>query len=168
MTTFADRPTTVREPALLGQTVVLIGGSSGIGLETARSARSEGAEVVLTGRDAERLGRAATEVGAQRHAAFDATDPDRLDAFFRSFSTPIDHVMVTAGNPYYAPLADMDTADAARYVADHVRLPLDVARHTSGSVRPGGTLLLMSGTGARRPAVGISVTALLTAGLPAL
>jgi NAD(P)-dependent dehydrogenase (short-subunit alcohol dehydrogenase family) len=76
--------------------------------------------------------------------------------------------MVTAGNPYYAPLADMDTADAARYVADHVRLTLDVARHMAGSVRPGGTLLLMSGTGARRPAVGISVTALLTAGLPAL
>ena len=37
----------------------------------------------------------------------------------------------------------MDTADAARYVADHVRLTLDVARHVAGSVRPGGTLLLI-------------------------
>ena len=168
MTTLTGSSTAVREPPLLDQTVVLIGGSSGIGLETARCARSEGAQVVLTGRDPQRLGRAAADVGAHRHAAFDALDPDRLDAFFRSLPTPVDHVMVTAGNPYYGPLADMDTADAARYVADHVRLTLDVARHVAGSVRPGGTLLLMSGTGGRRPAVGISVTALLTAGLPAL
>ena len=81
MTTLIDSATGLREPALLGQTVVLIGGSSGIGLETARSARAEGAQVVLTGRDPERLGRAAADVGAQQHAAFDAHDPDRLDAF---------------------------------------------------------------------------------------
>src|SRR5215470_20038905 len=41
-----------REPELLGQTVVVIGGSSGIGLETARRARAEGADVILTGRNA--------------------------------------------------------------------------------------------------------------------
>jgi short-subunit dehydrogenase involved in D-alanine esterification of teichoic acids len=44
-----------REAGLLGQTVVLIGGSAGIGLETARRARSEGADVILTGRNPERL-----------------------------------------------------------------------------------------------------------------
>ncbi|HEY0813400.1 MAG TPA: SDR family oxidoreductase [Pseudonocardia sp.] len=163
MTTLTDSGT-----ALLGQTVVLIGGSSGIGLETARSARAEGADVVLTGRDEEHLKRAAEDVGAQRHAAFDAHDPDLLDDFFRSFSAPLDHVMLTAGGPYYAPFADMDIADAARYVAADVRLTLEVARHAARAMRPGGTLLLISGTGARRPAVGISVTALLTAGFPAL
>ena len=47
------------EPALADQTVLVIGGSSGIGLETARQARAEGAEVVLTGRDPDRLRRAA-------------------------------------------------------------------------------------------------------------
>lgn len=168
MTALTDTSTTVRDPALRGQTVVLVGGSSGIGLETARSARAEGAQVVLTGRDPERLGRAATDVGAERYAAFDAHDPDRLADFFGSFSAPIDHVFVTAGGPYYAPFADMDIADASRYVADHVRLTLEVARHAAGTVRPGGTLLLTSGTGGRRPAVGLSVIALLTAGLPAL
>ena len=72
-----------REPELLGQTVVVIGGSSGIGLETARAARAEGAEVIITGRDHERLERAAREVGALSTAAFDATDPDALDALLR-------------------------------------------------------------------------------------
>ena len=42
-----------REPELLGQTVVVIGGSAGIGLETARRARAEGAKVILTGRNPE-------------------------------------------------------------------------------------------------------------------
>ena len=51
-------------PTLQGQTVVVIGGSAGIGLETARLARSEGADVVITGRDPDRLRQAAGEVGA--------------------------------------------------------------------------------------------------------
>lgn len=168
MTTTADSSTAVGEPALLGQTVIVVGGSSGIGLETARRARAEGAGVVLTGRDPERLGRAATDVGAQSHAAFDATDTDRLDAFFHALPAPVDHVMVTAGGPFYAPLAEMDIAAARRYVAEHVGLTLEVARHVMTTVRPGGTLLLMGGTGGRRPAIGIGLLALLTAGLPAL
>ena len=81
-----------REPELLGQTVVVIGGSSGIGLETARRARAEGAKVILTGRNPERLQSAATELDAQSTAAFDATDFERLKQFFSDLPTPIDHV----------------------------------------------------------------------------
>jgi short-subunit dehydrogenase len=51
-----------REPELLEQTVVVIGGSAGIGLETARRARAEGAKLILTGRSQEPLQRAASEV----------------------------------------------------------------------------------------------------------
>jgi len=51
-----------REPALLGQTVVGIGGSAGIGLETARQARTEGAQLILAARDQDRLRRAASEL----------------------------------------------------------------------------------------------------------
>ena len=55
MTSAATPVSTPREPELLGQTVVVIGGSAGIGLETARRARAEGAEVILTGRNPDRL-----------------------------------------------------------------------------------------------------------------
>src|SRR6266550_6333395 len=71
-----------RELELLGQTVVVIGGSAGIGLETARHARTEGAKVILTGRNPERLKRAAAEVDALSTAAFDATDFKLLERFF--------------------------------------------------------------------------------------
>jgi NAD(P)-dependent dehydrogenase (short-subunit alcohol dehydrogenase family) len=50
-------------PELSGQTVVVIGGSAGIGHETARRGRAEGAEVILTGRNPERLTREQHLVG---------------------------------------------------------------------------------------------------------
>ena len=85
-----------REPELAGQTVVVIGGSAGIGLETARRARAEGADVILTGRDPDRLRQAAQELSAERTAAFDANDAASVARFFRGLPAPVDHVMVTA------------------------------------------------------------------------
>ena len=149
-----------------GQTVVLIGGSAGIGLETARRARADGAEVILTGRNAERLKQAATDVGARAVAAFDATDPAALGRFFAGLPGPIDHVMVTGPGPYYAPLAELDHARAVHDFDLHQWLPVAVAQHVVGRVRPGGTLLFMSGTSTRGP--GLSLMAAFSAALPAL
>src|SRR5690349_13782874 len=94
-------PAIQREPELLGQTVVVIGGSAGIGFETARRARSEGARLILTGRNPEPLQRAAAEFDALSTAAFDATDAASRERFFRDLPNTIDHVMVTAGRPHY-------------------------------------------------------------------
>lgn len=157
-----------REPELLGQTVVVIGGSAGIGLETARRARAEGAKLILTGRDPERLQHAASEVEALSTAAFDATDPAPLERFFRDLPATIDHVMVTAGRPYYGRLLDMDFAQARSALDSHLLLMLQVARNSAHKVRPGGTLLFMGGTGGRRPGVGLAIASALTAALPAL
>jgi NAD(P)-dependent dehydrogenase (short-subunit alcohol dehydrogenase family) len=156
-----------REPELLGQTVVVIGGSAGIGLETARRARAEGAKLILTGRNPDRLQRAASELDALT-TAFDATDPAPLERFFRDLPTTIDHVMVTAGRPYYARLADLDRGRAHRDFDEHLWLCIAVAQHAVGRVRPGGTLLFMGGTGGRRPGPGLSLIAAGTAALPAL
>jgi NAD(P)-dependent dehydrogenase (short-subunit alcohol dehydrogenase family) len=157
-----------QEPALAGQTVVVIGGSAGIGFETARLARAQGASVILTGRKPEPLEKAAAELGALRTEAFDANNLTDLAAFFASLETPIDHVMVTAGRPYYAPLADMDLEAARRSLYEHPMVMLSVARAAIGKVRPGGTLLFMGGTGGRRVGVGMSIIAAGTAALPAL
>jgi NAD(P)-dependent dehydrogenase (short-subunit alcohol dehydrogenase family) len=155
-----------REPELLGQTVVVIGGSAGIGLETARKARTEGAEVVLTGRNPDRLTQAAQELHAQRTAAFDATDADALQRFFQDLPTPIDHVMVTAGGPTYGPLLDLSSDDVRRALSEHVVVALDVARNAVAKMRPGGTLLLMGGTGGRRISRELGIASATTAVLP--
>ena len=148
--------------------MVVIGGSAGIGLETARRARAEGADVILTGRNPDRLENTAIVVGAQRTATFDANDSAALEAFFAHLEGPIDHVMVTAGGPYYAPLAEMDFDEARRALQEHPMLMVGVARYAAPKVRPGGTLVFMGGTGARDPSVGVGISSAMTVALPAL
>jgi NAD(P)-dependent dehydrogenase (short-subunit alcohol dehydrogenase family) len=158
--------TATREPELLGQTVVLIGGSAGIGLETARRARSEGADVILTGRNPERLEQAARDVGARSTAAFDATDAGALKRFFDGLPGQIDHVLVTAGGPSYVPLLEMTADQVREALSDHVVLGLEVARSAAGRMRPGGTLLLMGGTGGRKISRELGIVSAATAALP--
>jgi NAD(P)-dependent dehydrogenase (short-subunit alcohol dehydrogenase family) len=153
---------------LQGKTVVAIGGSAGIGLSTARLARAEGADVILTGRDPGRLKEAADDVGAVGTASFDAQDLSAVEAFFAELAEPIDHVMVTAGRPYYAPLAAMDFDAARRSFSEHPMQMLAVARYGAEKIRPGGTLIFMGGTGGRRTGVGLGVISAVTAALPAL
>jgi NAD(P)-dependent dehydrogenase (short-subunit alcohol dehydrogenase family) len=166
MSTAATASPALREPQLHEQTVVLIGGSAGIGLETARLARAEGADVILVGRTRERLEAAAHEVGARSTAAFDVTDPGAVARFFDELPGPIDHVLVTGPGPSYAPLLEM-TADQVRdALADHVVVGLDVARNAAPKMRPGGTLLLMGGTGGRRISRQLGLASAATAVLP--
>jgi len=82
MTTSAIASIVQHDPELLGQTVVVIGGSAGIGLETARRARAEGAKVILTARNPERLKHAATEIDALSTAAFGRHRSSCYRAFF--------------------------------------------------------------------------------------
>jgi len=166
MTSATTPVSTQRAPELVGQTVVVIGGSAGIGLETARRARAEGADVILTGRNPDRLEQAALEIGAQSAAAFDTNDAASLERFFQDLPTPIDHVMVTAGGPQYGPLLEMDSAQVREAISDHVVLALEVARNAVGKMRPGGTLLLMGGTGGRRIGHGLGIVSAATAALP--
>jgi NAD(P)-dependent dehydrogenase (short-subunit alcohol dehydrogenase family) len=154
------------EPQLPGQTVVLVGGSAGIGLETARLARREGAEVVLVGRNAERLELAAQDVGARSTAAFDATDPAEIKRFFDDLPGPIDHVLVTAGGPHYVPMLEMTPDQVRETLSDHVVQGLEVARSARGKMGPGGSLIFMGGTGGRKISRELGLFSAATAVLP--
>jgi NAD(P)-dependent dehydrogenase (short-subunit alcohol dehydrogenase family) len=166
MSTATPDSPTQREPELLGQTVVVIGGSAGIGLETARRARREGAEVVLTGRNSEHLEQAALDVDARSIAAFDVNDQESLERFFKDLPDPIDHVMVTAGGPSYVPLLEMDADQVREAVSDHVVRELEVARNAAGKMKPGGTLVFMGGTGGRKISRDLGIVSAATAALP--
>jgi NAD(P)-dependent dehydrogenase (short-subunit alcohol dehydrogenase family) len=152
-------------PELAGQTVVLIGGSAGIGLETARRARDEGADVILVGRDPERLRQAAADVGTPHTAAVDANDPAALKGFFDGLDR-IDHVLVTAGGPHYVPLLEMNADQVRDALSDHIVMALDVARNAAPRMRPGGTLVLMGGTGGRKIRRNLGLMSAATAVLP--
>jgi NAD(P)-dependent dehydrogenase (short-subunit alcohol dehydrogenase family) len=152
---------------LADRLVMVLGGSAGIGLATARLARAEGADVVITGRDPDRLRAAAREVGARDSAAFDADDSAALADFFAGQPAPIDHVLVTAGGPHYGPILEMEPAQLGAALSGHMVRATQVARHAAGRMTPGGTLLLVGGTGGRRVRRGLGVISAVTAALPA-
>ena len=159
---------TQRVPQLLGQTVVVIGGSAGMGLETARKTRTEGANLVLTGRNRERLQSAASEINALSTSAFDASDDAELAQFFRDLPGPINHVMVTAGRPTYGRMLEMDLAQVRAAVDEHLIMYIQVARYAVPKMKPGGSLVFLGGTGSRRPGIGLGIASTITMALPSL
>jgi NAD(P)-dependent dehydrogenase (short-subunit alcohol dehydrogenase family) len=143
MTTATANAAVERRPQLLGQTVVVIGGSAGIGLETARLASSEGANVVLTGRNPERLEQAARDVSAQSSAAFDADDPAGVKRFFGGLDAPIDHVLIAAYTRRgQGPMLEIPSEEVGNGIGRRVTQVLEIARHAAPKMRPGGVLLL--------------------------
>jgi len=153
---------------LLDQTVVVLGGSSGIGLETARRARASGARIILTARHAAPLANAARELGATQSAAFDAHAPEALQSFFGDLPGEIDHVMVTAGSPHYGPALQMPMDEARLALTSDLALAIELSRCAVAKLKPGGSLTFMTGTGARRPGPGIAIVAAQTAAFSAL
>jgi NAD(P)-dependent dehydrogenase (short-subunit alcohol dehydrogenase family) len=154
-----------RRLQLADQTVLVIGGSCGIGLETARQARSQGAGVILTARDPDRVYRAGLELGGSI-AAFDAIDFDRLGRFFDELPRPIDHLVVSRRGGYDAPLAMLDLEEVRRDAERQLWLPLRIAQLAMNAVRPGGSLVFIGGGGRRSPAGPVPAT--MTASLSAL
>ena len=113
----------------------MIGGSSGIGLATARLAHDDGAKVIITARDPDRVQRPGLEIEASI-AALDATDFHRLETFFDELRAPIDHVLVTGPVPHDMPLAGLDVDKARRDLEAHLLLPCrSHARHRTRSAQ---------------------------------
>jgi len=149
---------------LAGQTLLVIGGSSGIGLEAARRGRGEGAAIIITARDPERVHRAGIDLGASI-AAFDATDFERLRRFFDEVPSPIDHILVTGPPGGDGPLVDHDVAAARAELDAHLVLPLQVARTARTAVRSAGTLTFVGCIDAGRSADGQTLISAITAAL---
>jgi NAD(P)-dependent dehydrogenase (short-subunit alcohol dehydrogenase family) len=154
-----------REQQLTGQTVLVLGGSAGIGLETACRARDEGADVILTARDPDRLHRIGLELGASI-SAFDLSDTERLTRFFANLPGPVNHVLVSGAGPQYVPFAELDI-EKIRNGVERIVLSVQIAGLVKDVVQPTGSLLLIGGTGGRRPSAGPLISAV-TAAMPAL
>ncbi|AYG03901.1 SDR family NAD(P)-dependent oxidoreductase [Gryllotalpicola protaetiae] len=138
------------------QTVVVLGGTSGIGYEVARQAHAAGATVLITGRDQKRLDAATRSLPGTTGSRFDVTNRDELAAFLAAAEAPIGHVFVGAGSPYYALLADLDAHEAAHAVGGALELMINLAQLAAPRMAEGGTLLFMGGTAARHPAPGLT------------
>jgi NAD(P)-dependent dehydrogenase (short-subunit alcohol dehydrogenase family) len=132
---------------LSGQKVVVVGGSSGIGLATAELARREGAEVIIASRNADRLNAASQKLGVKGIVA-DVTSDDSVAGLFRACG-PVDHVVVTAAQLRSGPFKTVSMEDVRSTMEGKFWGAWRVAR--AAEIRAGGSLTLVSGYLSIRP-----------------
>ncbi len=143
--------------SLAHSTVVVLGGSSGIGLATARAAKAEGARVVVTGRSADRLKSARTLLGADaRTVALEVADEAGTRALFQELDR-VDHVFITAGVVLLDSGLAPDSASLRPALDTRFWGAFAAAKYGAAKMRGGGSITFMSGTTARRPLKGAAV-----------
>jgi NAD(P)-dependent dehydrogenase (short-subunit alcohol dehydrogenase family) len=132
---------------LAGKKVVVVGGSSGIGLATAELAKSEGADVVIASRNADRLKAVADKLDATAIPT-DVTGDESVIELFRKCG-PVDHVVVTAAQLRSGPFKTVSMEDVRATMEGKFWGAWRVAR--AAEIRPGGSLTLVSGFLSIRP-----------------
>ena len=132
---------------LAGKKVVVVGGSSGIGLATAELAKREGADVIIASRNAERLDAIAARLNVIAIPA-EVTNDDDIASLFRRCG-PVDHVVVTAAQLKTGPFKTVAMNDVRATMESKFWGAWRVAR--SAEIRPGGSLTLVSGFLSIRP-----------------
>lgn len=148
--------------------IVIIGGSSGIGLGLAQAALDRGAEVTITGRSAKRLAKAnATLGGKAALAAFDAGDAREAEPAYASLG-PIDHLVTTAAALAYAPIGEISLDDVSEMLSGKFWAPFLAARFAAPKIVAGGSITFFSGLAAYRPGPGTAAVAAVNAGLEGL
>jgi len=154
--------------SLDGKTVVIVGGSSGIGLASAAAASALGARVVMAGRSEQNLDAARRDVEGRIEARrLDMTDDASIEAFFAAVG-PLDHLVITASEAALGRFREIDTADARRFFDSKFWGPYSVARRAAPQIRHGGSITFFSGAAGSRASPGFSCGSAINAAVEAL
>jgi NAD(P)-dependent dehydrogenase (short-subunit alcohol dehydrogenase family) len=149
---------------LAGKKIIVVGGSSGIGLATAELAKREGADVTIASRNAERLKAAAEKMGVIAIPA-DVTSDESVASLFRKCG-PADHVVVTAAQLRTGPFKTVSMDDVRATMESKFWGAWRVAR--AAEIRPGGSLTLVTGYLSTRPRSGAAIVSAVNGALESL
>ena len=140
---------------LNGKRIVVLGGSSGIGLAIAQAACREGAAVVIASSNRARLDKALATLPTNAEGVVaDLGDEAAMRALFGKLGA-FDHLAFTAGEALQlAPLADIDVAAARQFFSLRYWGAFLAAKYGAGSIRPGGSIVFTSGIAGQRPRAG--------------
>ncbi|GHO99255.1 short chain dehydrogenase [Reticulibacter mediterranei] len=138
---------------IVGQTIIVVGGSSGMGLEVARAALAKGAEVVIVGRSQQRLAQAVEELSGKhvRTIAADVTSEEEVSRIFESVGR-FDHLFVSAAsNLTYQPIRELDMEAARKTIDAKLVAALLLAKYAARTINAHGSITFISGIAAERP-----------------
>jgi NAD(P)-dependent dehydrogenase (short-subunit alcohol dehydrogenase family) len=154
---------------LNGKRVVILGGTSGIGLATAKAAQGQGAAVVVASSRSQRVESALAALqGKAEGEVVDLTDESQVRALFERVGA-FDHFVYSAGETLYLETLETTQIDQARGFAN-LRFwgAFMAAKYGSPHIRPGGSITLTTGLAARRPHKGWTVAASICGAMEAL
>jgi NAD(P)-dependent dehydrogenase (short-subunit alcohol dehydrogenase family) len=144
--------------SLAGASVVVLGGTSGIGLATAALAQEQGAEVTVVGRDPGRLAAALERLGGRAAGAtLDVADEAAVQALFAGLDH-VDHVAFLAGTHANGEVATTDVAALREPVENRLWGALHVCKHAAPKL-DGGSITICTGAGVARPRMGAGIVA---------
>jgi NAD(P)-dependent dehydrogenase (short-subunit alcohol dehydrogenase family) len=140
---------------LRNKRVVILGGSSGIGLAVAEQAASQGAEIVIASSNSERVQRAVESVGGNTQGqALDLSDEQAVETLFTKLGA-FDHLLFTAGDTLHLQdLATTDLKHARRAFELRYWAALAAVKYGSKNIRKGGSIVLTTGVAGQRPRKG--------------
>jgi NAD(P)-dependent dehydrogenase (short-subunit alcohol dehydrogenase family) len=149
------------EMLLQSKHIIVVGGSSGIGLGIARAALAAGGSVTLAARRAQRLEEARVELNGNARVRCIAIDVGREPDVVRLFQEtgPFDHLVVTAVTTAYGRVEELDLTAAQRVIDSKLLGPLLLCKHGKRYIRPGGSITFTAGINAYRPTPGGAVVA---------
>jgi NAD(P)-dependent dehydrogenase (short-subunit alcohol dehydrogenase family) len=144
--------------ALLGKTVLVVGGTRNVGLRVAQRADLAGARVVIAGRNVERARAAASTLSHARGLRLDITDEDCIASAAAELGF-VEHIVVTAGaaSPHHAAVTELEYDRVIQAFQAKVIGPLMLAKHFAPRIAFGGSMVLFSGVAAWKPAPGSTV-----------
>ncbi|MFD2874660.1 SDR family oxidoreductase [Mucilaginibacter ximonensis] len=150
----------VSKSSLANKKIVVLGGSAGIGLATARAAAAEGAVVIIVSSNQQRIDQALQQLPAgSKGIIADLTDEQQIKDLFNGIGK-FDHLVFTAGeNLYLANIGDISLADAQRFFKLRYWGAFSAVKYAAPNINPGGSITLSGGTVSRRPQSGWSLGA---------
>lgn len=139
--------------SLLGQKVLVVGGSSGIGLATSRMLAEAGAVVQIAGRSQERINAALAEIGGKATGvSVDFTSDEQVAEVLSTYNDgSIDHLVISASEAVHGPFADTAIEDIERMFRSKFFGPYRVVKHAIPKLAIGSSVTLFSGALSRRP-----------------
>jgi NAD(P)-dependent dehydrogenase (short-subunit alcohol dehydrogenase family) len=142
---------------LQGKKVVIIGGSSGIGLATAKAAAADGAQVIIASRSKEKLGKAAAEIkGKVESIPVNTLEESSVKALFDR-AGEFDHLATPGSEAAWGPFLELDLRAAKSGFDSKFWGQYLAAKHGAPRIRPGGSITLFSGAYSQRPGRGASL-----------